>query len=253
VTSAILEARGVTVRAGRATLLAGVDLDVRGGEVVAVFGPNGAGKSTLLAALAGDRRPTTGTVRIAGRDATALSPLELAARRAVLRQRSMLTAGFTALEVVRLGQPRADDTTARACLAAVELSGFADRLYPALSGGEQQRVQLARILAQLDGRTGGALLLDEPAAALDLRQQRLVERIARSSADRGHAVVLVAHDADLVARCADRVLVLRAGIALADGPPAAVLTSALVSRAFDLPIELERTPGGALVLRPAAM
>jgi len=247
----VIEARGVVVRAGRATLVDGVDLAVRGGEIVALFGANGAGKSTLLAALAGDRRPAAGSVRLDGRDVATLSPRELAARRAVLRQSSSLTAAFTALEVVRLGQPRADDGVARRCLAAVELAGFADRIYPSLSGGEQRRVQLARILAQIDGRAGAALLLDEPASALDLRQQRLVERIARGAADRGHAVVVVAHDLEFVARCADRVLVLRAGVSLADGPPLDVLTSQLVSRTFDAALELERTPSGALVVRPA--
>lgn len=247
----MIEARGVTVRAGRTTLLDGIDLAVHGGEIVALFGPNGAGKSTLLAALAGDRRPAAGSVRLDGRDVATLSPLELAARRAVLRQRSMLDARFTALEVVRLGQPRADDAVARACLEAVELGGLADRIFPTLSGGEQQRVQLARILAQLEGRTRAALLLDEPAAALDLRQQRLVEHIARRAAERGHAVVLVAHEVDFVARCADRVVVLRGGTVLADGAPDAVLTSALVSHAFDVSVEVERTPSGALVIRPA--
>jgi heme transport system ATP-binding protein len=248
----VIEARNVVVRVGRVTLLDRVDVDVRGGEIVALFGPNGAGKSTLLATLAGDRPPASGTVRLDGRDITTLSALELATRRAVLRQRSSLTAAFTALEVVRLGQPRADDAIARRCLAAVEMEGFAGRRYPSLSGGEQQRVQLARILAQIEGRAAAALLLDEPAAALDLRQQRLIEQIGRRAASRGHAVVVVTHDLDLVARHADRVVVLRAGVVLADGPPAAVLTAALVSRAFDTPVDLERTPGGALVVRPAS-
>jgi iron complex transport system ATP-binding protein len=133
--------------------------------------------------------------------------------------------------VVRLGQPRADDAVARRCLAEVELAQHAGRLYPSLSGGEQQRVQLARILAQL--APGAALLLDEPAAALDLRQQRLLARIARRCADRGHAVVLVAHDLDLVARCADRVVVLRRGSVLHDVPRDG-LTAEVIATAFEL-------------------
>lgn len=248
---AMVDARGVTVRIGRATLVDRVDLAVRGGELVALFGPNGAGKSTLLAALAGDRPPTHGTVRLAGRDIAELTSLELAARRAVLRQKSSLTAAFTVLEVVRLGQPRADNAIARRCLAAVEMERFSDRVYPSLSGGEQQRVQLARVLAQIEDHDTAALLLDEPAAALDIRQQRLVERIGRRAATRGHAVVLVAHDIDLVARCADRVVLLRRGQLLADGPPAEVLTSALISLAFDTAVEVERTASGAVVVSPA--
>jgi iron complex transport system ATP-binding protein len=235
----VIEARGVTVRAGRVTLLERVDLDVHPGEIVALFGPNGAGKSTLLAAIAGDRAPAAGSIRIGGRDVRAMTPRELATRRAVLRQKSTLSAAFTALEVVRLGQPRADDAVARRCLAEVELAHHADRLYPSLSGGEQQRVQLARILAQL--APGAALLLDEPVAALDLRQQRLVGRIARRCADRGHAVVLVAHELEFVARCTDRVVLLCRGSVLHEGAPADVFRPALIASAFDIP--LERTSG----------
>jgi iron complex transport system ATP-binding protein len=245
----MIEARGVTVRAGRAVLLDGVDLDVHAGEVVALFGANGAGKSTLLAALAGDRPPAAGTIRLDGAPIGELSPRALAARRGVLRQHASLAAGFTALEVVQLGQPRADAARARACLAEVELADFADRRYPSLSGGEQQRVQLARVLAQLADRRRAALFLDEPAAALDLRQQRLVARIARASAARGHAVVLVAHDPDFVARAADRVVVLRAGRVLADAAPEGALTADVLSRAFGLPVAIERTASGAVVVR----
>jgi iron complex transport system ATP-binding protein len=246
----VIEARGVVVRAGGRTLLDRISLDVAEGEVIALLGANGAGKSTLLAALAGDRTPAAGGVWIGGRDVARMSARELAGRRAVLRQRSWLTAAFTVLEVVQLGQLSSDDGAARRCLGVVGMEGFVDRLYPTLSGGEQQRVQLARVLAQIDGRPGAALLLDEPAAALDLRQRRMVEQVARGAAERGHAVVLVAHDLDVVARCADRVLVLRAGAALADGPPSRVLSSALLSRAFDIPVEVERTPRGALVVQP---
>lgn len=247
----MIEVRAVTVRAGGKTLLDEVDLEVRGGEIVALAGANGAGKSTLVSTIAGDQPPDSGRVRLGGRDIAGLSVHELAGRRAVLRQRSALTAAYTALEVVRLGQLRADDTIARRCLAEVDLSAFADRLYPSLSGGEQQRVQLARVLAQLEASAAAALLLDEPTAALDLRQQWLVERIARRAADRGHAVVLVTHDLDAIARAADRVALLRAGAVFADGPPAAVLTSALLTRAFDTPVEVERTASGAVVVRGA--
>lgn len=247
----MIQACGVTVRAGRAILLDRVDLEVRGGEIVALVGPNGAGKSTLIAALAGDRLLSSGAVRLGGRDVAALAPRELAARRAVLRQRSSLTAAFTALEVVRLGQLCNDPAAARRCLAAVDLEALADRSYPSLSGGEQQRVQLARVLAQIEGTPGAALLLDEPAAALDLRQERTVEHVARRAARHGHAVVLVAHDLGFVARCADRAVVMCGGAVLGDGAPAAVLTSALISRAFGVAVEIERTASAAIVVHLA--
>jgi iron complex transport system ATP-binding protein len=240
------------VRAGGTPLLVGVDLDVAPGEVVAVLGPNGAGKSTLLGALAGDIRLAAGTVRLGGHDLAALSPAERARARAVLRQRSLLAAPFTALEVVRLGQARPDDATAHAQLEAVELGAFAARLYPSLSGGEQQRVQLARVLAQLAETPGAALLLDEPTAALDLRQAHLVGRLARAAASRGHPVVVVAHGLELAAAFADRVVLLRAGTVLAHGSPTAALTSAAVSAAFGLDVVVEHDARGLRIISGAA-
>ena len=244
--------RGVVVRAGAAEILRGVELDVAAGEVVVLVGPNGAGKSTLLAAIAGDRRPAAGTITLAGHDVATQDAQTLAGLRAMLRQRSALTAAFTALEVVRLGQAYPDEVAALAALRDVEMAGRAARRYPTLSGGEQQRVQLARVLAQLAGCPRAALLLDEPTAALDLRHQQLVVACARRAARAGHAVVIVMHDLALAARCADRIAVLRDGRLLAHGAPAEVLTSALVSRAFDAELTVEHTAGGALVVHAAA-
>jgi iron complex transport system ATP-binding protein len=251
VTAAIC-ARGVVVRAGGTTLLHGVDLDVTAGEVVVLVGPNGAGKSTLLATIAGDVAPAAGTITLAGHDVTTQDARALASLRAMLRQRSSLTAAFTVLEVVRLGQLRADDAIALAALRDVAMERRAHRSYPTLSGGEQQRVQLARVLAQLDACPTAALLLDEPTAALDLRHQQLVVACSRRAARAGHPVVVVMHDLALAARCADRIVLLADGRVLATGAPADVLTSALVSRAFDAEIAVERTAGGTLVVHAAA-
>lgn len=202
--------RDAVVHAGRARLLDGVSLDVAAGEIVALFGANGAGKSTLLSVIAGDRRLTTGTARLADRDVARLSPRDLAMQRAVLRQHATLAAPYTALEVVQLATP--DRALAKRCLADVELAALADRLYPSLSGGEQQRVQLARILAQQTP----LILLDEPTAALDLRQQRVVADVVRRA---NRTVVIVAHDPAFLARAADRVVVMRTGRIVAAGPP----------------------------------
>jgi iron complex transport system ATP-binding protein len=235
------------------TILHGVDLEVAAGEVVVLVGPNGAGKSTLLAAIAGDVAPAEGTITLAGHDVATQDAPTLAGLRAMLRQHSSLTAAFTALEVVRLGQPRADDAAAWAALRDVEMERRAHRSYPTLSGGEQQRIQLARVLAQLAGRPGAALLLDEPTAALDLRHQQLVIACGRRAARAGHPVVIVMHDLALAARCADRIVLLCDGRVLAHGAPGEILTSELVSRAFDAEIAVERTAGGALVVHAAAL
>ena len=232
----MIVARDVEVTIGRARLVAGVSLAVAAGEVVALVGPNGAGKSTLLAVLAGDRPPTAGSVELAGRPVLGQSGRDLARRRAVLPQRAGLSAGFTALEVVMLGQdagpPAERVRAARRRLAAVELAGLADRAYPTLSGGEQQRVQLARVLEQLGDAGGRALFLDEPTAALDPRHQHLVLGLARRAAAAGHAVVVVLHDLNLAALHADRVAVLARGQLAALGAPREALDPELLRDVF---------------------
>jgi iron complex transport system ATP-binding protein len=231
--TAVIEARGVTVRAGRATLVEDIDLTVAAGELVAIVGPNGAGKSTLLGALAGDRELAAGGVALGGRDVRSLSVAELARRRAVLRQRTSLALAFTAREVVELAgvSPR----TAREHLATVGLASFEGRSYPTLSGGEQQRVQLARVLAQLALAPAwgtSALLLDEPTSALDPPHQHLVLRIARDIAASGRAVVAVLHDLALATRTCDRALLLARGRTVALGPTADALGADRLAEAY---------------------
>jgi iron complex transport system ATP-binding protein len=167
----------------------------------------------------------------------------------VLPQRSQLSLAFTAFEVVQLAARTIDRTIARRCLADVELEAFATRRYPTLSGGEQQRVQLARVLAQLAVSPRAALLLDEPTSALDAKHQQLVLSLARDAATAGHAVVVVLHDLTLAARWCDRVVLLAAGRVSGDGAPEAVLTPARLAAAYATPFEILVGAGG-LVIAP---
>lgn len=253
----MIVAEHVTVRIGAAVLVDEVSLEVKAGELVTVVGPNGAGKSTLLAVLAGDRVPTSGLVRLSDQVLARQTGKQLAARRAVLPQRAGLAAAFTALEVVMLGQAGGDreGRAERAAhrLAAVELGHLAHRSYPTLSGGEQQRVQLARVLEQLGDDGGRALFLDEPTAALDPRHQHLVLALARRAARAGHAVVAVLHDLTLAARHADRVAVMHRGALAAYGPPAAALAPDLLHRVFAIEFDLVNAGGRPLLAaRPAS-
>lgn len=249
-----LRAAGVTVARGTRTVLEEVDFEVAAGEVVALVGPNGAGKSTLLAALAGELAPTAGAVELDGRPVGAWSALDMARRRAVLPQSHTVGFPFTAREVVAMGRApwsgtgrdRDDDTAVEAALAAADVAHLAGRAFPTLSGGERARVALARVLAQ-DTAT---LLLDEPTAALDLGHQEAVLRLARARAEAGAAVVIVVHDLGIAAAYAGRVAVLDAGRVAADGPPRAVLTTALLSAVYRHPVEVIDHPvtGAQLVL-----
>ncbi|WP_406230091.1 heme ABC transporter ATP-binding protein [Nocardia sp. NBC_01009] len=258
--SVTLRAVGVSIDRRDATgsgsrrVLEAVDFEVVAGQVVALVGPNGAGKSTLLAALAGELAPAEGTVELDGRSLAHWSALDMARRRAVLPQSHTVGFPFTAREVVAMGRAPwvrtrlrvLDDEKIAAAMAATDVEHLAARSFPTLSGGERARVALARVLAQ-DTAT---LLLDEPTAALDLGHQEAVLNLATTRADEGAAVVVVLHDLGIAAAYADRVAVLESGRVAADGPPRDVLTTELLSRVYQHPVEVLDHPvtGAQLVL-----
>jgi iron complex transport system ATP-binding protein len=252
------EAHHISVHLAGRLIVADADLEIPPGRVVVMIGPNGAGKSTLLRAIAGERRPASGTVTIHGKDVTAMSSATLAGWRAVLGQSVMLAAPFTVAEVVRLGVPRlmrnadADGLVARA-LAAVGLSDEAARPITRLSGGEQQRAHAARALVQIwsqpDDGHARYLLLDEPTAHLDPAHQHLVARLARAEAQRGSGVLAVLHDLDLAAAVADIVIVLHRGRIIASGAPTTVMTGALLREVYGIDFSIVHA-GGRMRVTP---
>ncbi|TGG90605.1 heme ABC transporter ATP-binding protein [Natronospirillum operosum] len=237
----MLRAQNLTVRIGATTLLADVSCTLRPGELVAVLGCNGAGKSTLLGAVCGDLRFQGGSVHLNERALRDYRMVDLARIRAVMPQSVQLGFPFQAHEVVALGrmpfnEPRARTREAvRQCMALTETAHLQTQVYPTLSGGEKQRVQLARVLSQLwpfapDQRQ--YLFLDEATASLDPLHQQQVFSLARQLATRGLGVMAVVHDINLASQFADRVLVLRQGRLLAEGTPQAILTPELIAEAF---------------------
>jgi len=248
-----IRARGVGVEIDGVTILDGVDLDIVAGEVLALVGPNGAGKSTLLGVLAGDE-DSTGSVDVAGRSLRDWRIADLARERAVLAQDNQLSFPFTVLEVVEMGRSpwlrsereADDDAAVLEAMRETAVTGFAPRHFPSLSGGERARVSLARVLAQ---RTS-ILMLDEPTAALDLKHQEDVLRVARDRARAGNAVVVVLHDLNLAAAYADRIALLERGRLRAVGSPAEVLTAELISDVYQYPVEILTRPGGEILVIP---
>ena len=248
----MIRAESVAFRIGRIHLLDGIDLAVAPERFTAVIGPNGAGKSTLLRCLCGEIAPASGRVTLDGTPISAWDLVALARRRAVLPQQVTLDFPLTAREVVMLGRgphrgvadAAADRRAVDAALDAADVTVLADRSYPTLSGGEQQRVQFARALAQIHGTTSAPtyLLLDEPTASLDLAHQSAVLRIARGLADAGTGVLAILHDLNQAARFADEVVLLRRGRVFAAGPPAQVLTAATVEAVFGCPVEVISHP-----------
>ncbi len=226
---------------------------VEEGQWVALVGPNGSGKTTLLRTLGG-LLPHAGTLTLDGRPVRAWTPRDLARRLAFVRQSPALGFDFTVEEFVLLGRAphrgwlegfaSADRAQARAALAALDLSDFAGRSLATLSGGEQQRVQLAQALAQ----EAGVLLLDEPTAHLDVHHQfEGMDRVAALVPRR--TVIAAFHDLGFAARYADRLVVLEAGRLVADGPPHAVLTPALIRGVFRMDADVLEVPNGALEIR----
>ena len=254
-----LRARGITVRLGRKAVLHGVDFTARPGALSAIVGPNGSGKTTLLRALVGDVA-YEGAVSLDGRAIAGLEPWELAARRAVLAQATPIAFPFTVREVVGLGLAAgphaAEPGIAAAALNAVGLAGYGGRFFQELSGGEQARAHLARVLAQvwapvLQDRPRW-LLLDEPVASLDIGHQLHIMRLARDYADRGGGVVAVMHDLNLTAMFADRVTLLHEGTVLDTGLPDEVLADHHLSRAYACPIRVNTAPPRGTFILPQA-
>ncbi|MBS7542858.1 heme ABC transporter ATP-binding protein [Ancylobacter oerskovii] len=250
------EATGIDYAVPGRLLLDGADLSIRPGRVTALIGPNGAGKSTLLKVLSGEMRPKRGQVRVDGQDIAALGPARLARRRAVLPQDVQVAFPFTVAEVVAIGLPPGERAPARiaGALAKVDLAGFRDRPYAALSGGEQQRVQIARALTQLAGCDGpGYLLLDEPTSSLDLSHQLMVVELARQVARAGGGVAAVLHDLNLAAMIADEIVALKGGKVAARGTPAEVLTDAVVADLYGVTARIGIAPTAGPFLLPQAM
>jgi iron complex transport system ATP-binding protein len=230
-------------------ILKEVSFRVQAGEIVALVGPNGAGKTTLIRTASGILTPLRGTVRVNERNVHQLSPSERAQYLAVVPQARQLPPTFTVYQTVMLGRTpylgwfgfpqKEDEAIVQQVLARTELDSFADRRLGELSGGEQQRVLLARALAQ----NTPILLLDEPTAHLDLHHQSQILQLVRQTVrECGLAVLLAIHDLNLVSLIADRVVLLVNGQVQREGSPCQVLTKREIERAYGVEVELLEHP-----------
>jgi iron complex transport system ATP-binding protein len=250
----LLRVRGLDVALGGTPILHGAELDAAAGRLVAVVGPNGAGKSTLARAAAGLLRPTAGSITWGGEDIQRLSARRRARVRAFVPQRASVPDGVCVREAVELGRAphvrvlarptRVDDAAVDEAMTRTDVHRLAERRLATLSGGELQRVQLAVALAQ----DAPALIADEPTAHLDLGATSTIARLLRTLADGGLAVVLVVHDLALAAALADDVVVMCRGRTVAAGPPATVLTPALIADVWRVDAALEQAADGRTAL-----
>lgn len=234
-------------RSGR-TLLEGINLQLGGGGFSVILGPNGAGKSSLLKLVSGQAVPDEGKVVLVDHPITEIELSERARQMAMLTQEHPLNFPFPVLDVVRMGcHPLGlsdEDATARAqeLLGVMELPEFASRNYLTLSGGEKQRVQLARVLAQL-GDESQLLLLDEPLTGMDLRHQHLTLAYLRQLSYEGLRVIAVLHDPLLAAQYADQLILLKGGRLQAEGGLETVWNNQTLSALYDLPLQVSLCDG----------
>ena len=252
----LLEARDVAVEIDGNSVLDGVSLDVRAGEIVGLVGPNGAGKSTLLRAVTGLAALRGGEIRVGGDGLEALARRELARRVAVVQQLAEAPATLRVRQLALLGrhphlgllsrESARDHAIAEDALREAGCLELAGRELGTLSGGERRRAFIARALAQ----QAPLLLLDEPTANLDAGAQHEVLELVADLARRGSGVVLVVHDLTLAIAYCDRLVLLDRGVVVASGPPEDVITPEIVGRLYGAAVTVVAHPltGAPLVL-----
>lgn len=250
----MIEARNIRVEIGDKSLLKGVSMLLNPGEIVAVLGPNGAGKSTLLKVLSGDIVPTSGVVYMSGKDLGSWSRKDIAQTRAVLPQSSALSFPFTSFDVVLMGRSphqsrdftKLDYEIAQDALSAAGVQHLKDRHYTTLSGGESQRVHLARVLAQIwqpKDDSPRFLLLDEPTSNLDIAFQHQTLSVVRDLSEHNVGILIVLHDLNLAAQYAQQIVLLKDGIiAVSVGSPAEVLNPEVIESVYKMKFSVMQHP-----------
>ena len=250
-----LVVRNAEVRAGGRAIVSAAGFTAPAGTMTALLGPNGAGKSTLLGSLIGLRKLETGTVSFDDTDLLGMRSTDRAKLCAYVEQQAATPERLTVRDVVGLGRvpfqstwqsgPSAEDEAiVDGAIRALHLTAFATRLYQTLSGGEQQRVQLARALAQ----EPRLLLLDEPTSHLDIEAQLTTLDLLRRRSREGCTVVVALHDLNLAARYCDHLVVMKAGTVVAQGRPDEVLTPELLLDVYGVHASIVRLPGNPLPL-----
>jgi iron complex transport system ATP-binding protein len=257
----MIQVSHLNYRIGQKALLSDVSLEAQMGAFTAIAGANGAGKSTLLKILCRDYPLQEGRVHFHGKPLSGFSGEELAQIRAVLSQQQQLSLPFVCEELVLMGRyphfnghpTRTDHEIAAFAMQQAGVAHLKGRIYQTLSGGEQQRVQLARVLAQITDRsemqapqmpiaTPKYLFLDEPITGLDLLHQYHTLDLARQLAQKGYCVVAVLHDLNLAAQYADHLIMLKKGKVVAAGNPQEVMTCENIHRVFGVEVNLMQHP-----------
>ena len=252
----MLEAINLSRNIGKKTILEDCSLRLEPGKFMAVVGPNGAGKTTLLKIIAGETRQYKGKVDLEGKPLSEYKARELSKLRAILSQYTLVSFPFTVEQVIEIGRYAHRSTSVEnsaiisEAMELTQTTAFKGRTYQTLSGGEMQRVQLARVIAQLRDGTPASkyLLLDEPTSSLDLAQQQGLLSLAKTFCHQHFAVMAILHDLNLAAQYADEILFLKNGKTMAYGPIKQVLTQDVIERTFEHPVTLLENDGQMVIV-----
>ncbi len=236
----------LTFKAGSKTLIDQLSFTAQRRELLAILGANGAGKSTLMKLLCRELKPFKGDIKINQQPLNDYKLAQLARTRAVLAQHHTLSVSFLAEELVMMGryphfdhQPTAnDEKIVKQVMQQTGITHLTGRDYHTLSGGEQQRVQLARVIAQVYDCPDACLFLDEPTNGLDIQYQQQIMVLARALADEGYCVICILHDINYAARFADRILMLKDGKKVVEGTPREVVTQKHIFDTFNIKVKL---------------
>lgn len=243
----MLEAENISYRIHKKKILFDCSFQVLPGTFTAIVGPNGAGKTSLLKIMSGEIKQYEGVVMLNGKDALDIKSKALSRLRAVLPQHTTVNFPFTVEKIIEVGRyphqttRKENERIIDEILQLTSLAGFKHRVYQSLSGGEQQRVQMARVMAQIwdeDDDYPKYLLLDEPTASLDLAQQHFLLCLARELCQRNIGVLAILHDLNLAAQYADQLLFLKEGRTVAQGDVATVMTKSIVEETFSYPVKV---------------
>lgn len=246
----MIEAKQIGLSVNGRTILKNINLNVIPGTFTAVAGPNGAGKSSLLKILSREHTRYQGEVLFNGVPAVAHSVIQLSALRSVLPQHTHVQFPFSVRQIVEMGS-RHFKTTAQQnevlLNEVMELTGiaaWANRNYMTLSGGEQQRVQLARVLAQVWEKKSFAryVLLDEPTSSLDIAQQQLIFGLVKQACERNIGVLAIVHDLNQAVQFADHIYFMRDGATIAQGESKKVFTKPIIEETFCCRVNVYHDP-----------
>jgi iron complex transport system ATP-binding protein len=247
----MIEVKEVSYQIRKKELLKQLSLKAHPGELLAILGANGAGKSTLMKLLCRELMPTRGDILLKGRNLQSFKLSDLARQRAVLSQQNTISVSFMVRELVMMGryphfeqQPSPKDIDiVNAVMEETGISHLSYRDYNTLSGGEQQRVQLSRVLAQIYDCPDACLFLDEPTNGLDLLYQQQMMVLARKLADKGYCVICILHDINFASRFADQILMLKQGQKVAMGTPLEVINCENIHETFSINVKLMACEG----------